>query len=350
MGICPEGLMAMRTANLAPFILATVGLSGNGFSAEPERFEFESTHMGTKFRIVAYGNKEKVERAQKAAFARVAELDQIFSDYKPDSEVTKFCKANDKEPNVFRSVGREMIVVLNHANQLSKSSEGAFDVTVGPLVQLWRIARRTQQLPDAKELADAKAKVGYDKVTIDESRLMVKLAVPGMRLDFGGIVKGYAADEALAVLVMHGITQALVAASGDIRVGDAPPGKKGWNVEIASLEKGQPARTVVLANAAVSTSGDLFQFVEIKGVRYSHVLDPRTGLGLKGFRSVTAIAHSGIQADSLTKACSILSPEKAIKLIDGIEGAATFIATKEREDSPIQQSRSKRMHEYLPEK
>ena len=340
----------MRTAFLFAFILAIVRPSGYGFAEEPDRFEFESTHMGTKFRIVAYGEKAMIERAKTAAFARVAELDQIFSDYKPDSEVMKLCKANDKEPNIFRSVSPEMIVVLKSSRKLSESCDGAFDVTVGPIVQLWRIARRTQQLPDAKELADAKSKVGYDKITIDETGLRVKLAVPGMRLDFGGIVKGYAADEALAVLNKHGITQALVAASGDIRVGEAPPGKTGWDIEIEPLNQTKQAIKVILKNQAVSTSGDLFQFVEIKGVRYSHVLDPKTGLGLTGQRRVMVIAKTGIQADSLTKACSVMPPDKAVKLIDGIDGAATLIVVKEKEDSPICETRSKRMNEFLPPK
>ena len=317
------------------FILATAGLNGHGFAEEPKAYEFESVHMGTTFRIKAFGEREQMERAAKAAFARVAELDQIFSDYKADSENMKLCKANDKEPNVFRTVSADVIKVLTKANALAQKSDGAFDVTVGPLVQLWRIARRTQVLPTAKELADAKAKVGYDKIAIHTDGKRVKLGMPGMRLDFGGIVKGYAADEALAVLEKHGIKQALIAASGDIRVGDPPPGKTGWEIEIAPLEKGKEPRKLILANAAVSTSGDLFQFVEIDGVRYSHVLDPKTGLGLTGRRSVSVVAKTGIEADSLTKACGVMPFEKAKALIESIDGAAMFIALKEKDDSPV---------------
>lgn len=326
-------------------ILATAGLSGHCFAGEPIAHEFESVHMGTTFWIKAFGERKELERAAKAAFARIAELDQIFSDYRPDSENMKLCKASDQEPNVFRPVSPDVVIVLNKANVLSQKSDGAFDVTVGPLVQLWRIARRTQVLPAEKELADAKAKVGYTKVAINSNQ--VKLAVTGMRLDFGGIVKGYAADEALAVLEKHGFKQALVAASGDIRVGDPPPGKKGWDIEIAPLEKGKEPRKLILANAAVSTSGDLFQFVEIDGVRYSHVLDPKTGLGITGRRSVTVIAKTGIEADSLTKACSVMPVDKAMELIESLDGAAAIIALKESDAAAIQTTQSKRANDYL---
>lgn len=316
-------------------ILATIGLSGHGFADEPKSHEFESVHMGTTFRIKAFGERNQLEGAAKAAFARIAELNQIFSDYKADSENMKLCKENDKKPNEFRTASLDFLKVLQRAWVLSQRTDGAFDVTVGPLSQLWRISRRTQQLPNANELADAKSKVGFKKINFSEEGRSFIMSTPGMRLDFGGIVKGYAADEALAVLERHGIKQALIAASGDIRVGDPPPGKKGWDVEIAPLEKGHELRKLILANAAVSTSGDLFQFVEIDGVRYSHVLDPKTGLGLTGRRSVTVLAKTGIEADSLTKACSVMPFEKAKELIESIDGAAMFIASKEKDDSPV---------------
>jgi thiamine biosynthesis lipoprotein len=262
----------------------------------------------------------------------------------------RLCKANDTDPDKPVPVGKDLFAVLEKAQEVSKLSDGAFDVTVGPLVQLWRTARRTQQLPDPKELAEAKAKVGWEKVTLDPKARTVALKVPGMRLDLGGIAKGFAADEALAEIRKHGITRALVAASGDITVGDPPPGKDGWVVEIAPIGTGRPARWVKLANASVSTSGDLFQFVEIGGVRYSHVLDPKTGLGLTGRRSATVIAPKGVLADSLTKAASVLPPEKALRVIDGIEGAATYIVVKEADNAKEVVTQSKRFGTFLTDR
>ena len=315
------------------------GYGGVPTPAEPElhRFEFESKHMGTTFRISLYAaDKATAKKAADAAFARVAELDGIMSDYKKDSELIRLCKSFAAKSGDPVRVSDELFFVLVRADQLSRQSDGAFDVTVGPVVQLWRLARRTQELPDAKELAAARALVGYKNVRLDVVNQTVRLLTPGMQLDLGGIAKGYAADEALNVLRdKFGIKRALVAASGDIACGDPPPGADGWTVEIAPIAKSQKPRTLTLANAAVSTSGDLEQFVEIKGVRYSHVLDPKTGLGLTGRRSVTVIAPNSITADSMTKAVSVLPPEQALKLVEDTPGAAAYIVILDKDEKPV---------------
>ncbi len=178
------------------------------------------------------------------------------------------CKKFATETGSPVKVSDDLFFVLQKAEELSKKCDGAFDVTVGPVVQLWRLARRTQELPDAKEFAAAREKVGYKKVKLDAKKKMVQLLTPGMQLDLGGIAKGYASDEALKLLRdKFGIKQALVAAYGDITCGDPPPGETGWKIEIALIAKSQKPRSLVLTNAAVSTSGDLEQFVEINGVR-----------------------------------------------------------------------------------
>ena len=302
-----------------------------------ERFEFESKHMGTTFRIALYAaDKATAKKAADAAFARVAELDAIMSDYKKDSELMLLCKTFATDVGEPVKVSDDLFFVLLKAEKLSRRSDGAFDVTVGPVVQLWRLARRTQELPDPKEFAKAREKVGYKKVKLDPAKKTVQLTTPGMQLDLGGIAKGYAADEALKLLrEKHGIKRALVAASGDIACGDPPPGADGWTVEIAPIARSQKPRTLTLANAAVSTSGDLEQFVEIKGMRYSHVLDPKTGLGLTGRRSVTVIARNGITADSMTKAVSVLPPEQALKLVEDTPGAAAYIVILDKDDKPV---------------
>ncbi|MFM8273233.1 MAG: FAD:protein FMN transferase [Gemmata sp.] len=293
--------------------------------------------MGTTFRIVLYAaDKATARTAADAAFARVAELDSIMSDYKPDSELVLLCKRFSKRVEEPVKVSDDLFVVLQKAEELSKRCDGAFDVTVGPVVQLWRLARRTQQLPDEKELAVALAKVGYTKLKLDPAMKTAQLLTPGMQLDLGGIAKGYAADAALKLLrEKFGIKPALVAAYGDIACGDPPPGQTGWKVEIAPIGKGQKPRPLTLANAAVSTSGDLEQFVEIGGLRYSHLLDPKTGLGLTGRRSVTVIAPNGVTADSMTKAVSVLPPERGLKLIEDTPGASTYIVVLEMSGNPV---------------
>lgn len=298
-------------------------------AAEPlSRFTFEEPHMGTRFRIVLYAaDKATADRAAKTAFARIAELDGIMSDYKPASELMRLCKKAGGEPV---KVGEELFFVLSKAQSLSKRSDGAFDVTVGPVVRLWRRARKTHEMPDAAELARARELVGYEKMKLNEKNRTVQLQKPGMLLDLGGIAKGYSADEALAVLKKYNVTRALVAAGGDIAVSDTPPDAAGWKVGIAPLDNPEktPERFLILKAAAVSTSGDVEQHVEIGGKRYSHIVDPRTGIGLVGRNSVTVVARRGIDADSLTKVVSVLGPERGLPIIEATPDAAVLVVSQ----------------------
>jgi len=316
-------------------------------AAPQKRFEYKSTHMGTEWRIVLYAaDSTTADAAAKAAFARVAELDAIMSDYDPKSELMRLCFTNDAKPGEPMAVSADLFDVLQKGQQVGKQSEGSFDMTVGPMVKLWRTARKSKELPAAAELAKAKELIGSEKLILDPKARTVTLKRAGMRLDLGGIGKGYGADAALAVLRKQGVSRALIAASGDVTVGDPPPDRDSWIVEIAPLAKGRPARFVKLANASVSTSGDLFQFVEIGDVRYSHVLDPKTGLGLTGRRSATVIAKQGWQADALTKAASVLPPEQALTIIESIEGAAMFVVVKETDEAKEQATQSKRFADF----
>jgi thiamine biosynthesis lipoprotein len=295
-------------------------------AADPslDRFEFTELHMGTKFQMIVYAADEKTARAAvKEAFARVADLDGIMSDYRSTSELMRLCEKAGGEPV---KVSDELFFVLSKAQEVSKLSDGAFDVTVGPVVRLWRLSRRTGKLPDADELKKALAVVGYKNVKLDAKEHTVQLLKAGMKLDLGGIAKGYAADEAIAVLKKHGIDRALVAAGGDIAVSGPPPDKEGWTIGIQPLapEEVRSPRHLILKNGGVSTSGDAEQFVEIDGKRYSHIVDPRTGLGLLGHRSVTVVAPNGITSDCLTKVASVLG-EEGLKIIEKQEGVSARI-------------------------
>src|SRR5262249_45347302 len=152
----------------------------------------------------------------------------------------------------------------------------------------------------------------------------------GMQLDLGGIAKGYAADQALTTLKKDGITRALVAAGGDIAVSGPPPDAEGWTIGIAPLEDPdqKPRRYLLLHDAAVSTSGEAEQYVEIEGKRYSHIVDPHTGIGLVGRMSVTVVGPSGLTVDPLTKVPCVLGPEKGLKILDDLDGIAAFMVRK----------------------
>ena len=294
---------------------------------EPEliRFQFASMQMAAPVRIVLYApDSETANAAAEAAFARIHQLNGILSDYDPKSELRRLCATAGQGKAV--RVSEELWNVLLHADTLAKRSGGAFDVTIGPVVRLWRRARRGKRIPLPDVLSEHRKLLGHDLVRFDPRRRTVELLKPGMQLDLGGIAKGYAVDEALAVLGQHGVTRALVDAGGDIGLGDPPPDKPGWLIGIAPLEPDAPPRRHLwLSRVAVATSGDAWQYVEIDGRRYSHLVDPRTGMGLTDHSNVTVIAPDGIMADALASAVSVLGPEKGLKLIDQTRGAAALI-------------------------
>lgn len=281
--------------------------------------------MGTSFNTVLYTEDEPTaRRASQAAFARIAELDAILSDYQPESELMRLCRQAGGPPV---TVSESLFKVLARAKAIHDQTQGAFDVTVAPVVRLWRRARRDRKMPEADRLAEALALVGSDKMILDPRAKTVRLTQPGMKLDLGGLAKGYAADEALRALKANGVTRALVAGAGDIVVGDPPPGRAGWTIGVAALNPGKdkPRRYLALHNAAVSTAGDAEQFVEIAGKRYAHIVDPRTGLGVVDRCNVTVFARDGLTADSLDTAIYVLGPDRGLPLVESTEGAEALI-------------------------
>lgn len=289
------------------------------------RFAFSEPHMGTVFNIILYAPDDATaKKAAKDAFARIEELNAILSDYKADSELMKLCKHAGGPPV---PVSVDLFTVVQAAQQIARLSDGAFDISISPVVRLWRKARRTRVLPDAAEIKKALDLVDYRKIKLDPRGRTIQLLLLGMLLDVGGIAKGYTADAVLEVLRRHGITRALVAGGGDIAAGDPPPNAAGWKIGIAPLKdpQGPPRYHLLLKNRAVSTAGDANQHVEIDGKRYSHIVDPKTGLGLNGRRSVTIIAPTGLQADGLDTAICVMGRERGLKLIDSMKDIAGIL-------------------------
>lgn len=272
--------------------------------------------MGTLIRIQLFApNQRQAESAFRAAFDRIHQLDEILSDYKPNSELNAICRSAVGQPV---KVGDDLFRVLVASQQLAEESGGAFDITLGPVIRLWRSARETRELPDAGALWNAGRRCGYRKLHLNAIDHSVTLDRPDMQLDVGGIAKGFAADEALKVLTGLGIHSALVAASGDLAFSDAPPGKPGWNI-------GMPDRVLSLSNAAVSTSGDSEQHLDTNGRRYSHIIDPATNRGLTTGIGVTIIARRAIDADGLATAVSVLGAERGLELVKKHPGATAWI-------------------------
>lgn len=296
------------TAAKVPIILLflTAGLAAARPQPGPSnlsRFTFIEYLMGVDARLVVYAPSRAVaETACRAAFERIADLDAKMSDYRPDSELMRLC---DKAGGPPVAVSQDLLTVLRQAKVISSQSDGMFDVTIGPLVKLWRVARKTHRLPSPNEIGAAKALVDWRRVEIGSDGT-VRLPVKGMRLDLGAIGKGYACDAATSVLRSYGLKSTMVD-MGDIVLGDPPPGSDGWSVEVPN-----GGTTLHLANCAVSASGDTVQFVDIGGKRYSHVVDPHTGYALTNRVQATVVAPTGILSDPLSTAATLLD-EKARK-------------------------------------
>lgn len=302
------------------------GLAGQGADTPRlERIEFERIEMAVPIKIVIYATDEQSARAAaNAAFDRIAQLNTIMSDYDETSELRRLCETAGSGQAV--KVSDELWQVLSRARHLAELTDGAFDPTVGPVVRLWRRARRQRELPSPTRLAAAQDLVGWRMLLLDKENRTVKLEKAGMRLDLGGIAKGYAVAEALGVLRQHGLARAMVNAGGDIGLGDPPPDRPGWQIGVAPQPPdNKPSFMLSLSNTAVATSGDMFQHVVIDGKRYSHIVDPRTGVGLINQVAVTVIHPDPTTADGLSTAVSVLGVEKGLELIESVPEAAAVI-------------------------
>lgn len=283
-------------------------------------YEAVEPHMGTLVRIKLYARDEaQAQAAFQAAFKRITELDDALSDYKPDSELNRVSREAVGRPV---QVSADLFTVARSAQQFAEETDGAFDITLGPLTHLWRESRKTRHVPDAAAIEAARLRCGYRKLHVVNGT--IELDAPDMQLDVGGIAKGYAADEALSVLSKMGIPSALVAASGDLTFSDPPPGERGWRIGLDALDS-----PLVLSNAAVSTSGDLEQHLDAGGKRYSHIIDPKTGVGLSSDATVSVIAKRGIDADAAATAVCVLGNERGLAFIERKPNLAALIVTKE---------------------
>ncbi len=267
-----------------------------------QRYVYLQSMMGTRFGITLYAkDKPKADAAAKAAFQYGVDVDSACSDYDVTSELMML---NAAPPNQPFPVTPLLLDVLSRALEIARTTNGAYDPTLGQHSANWRMARKKGTLPSPEKIAQAKAASGWRNLIIDpDTRAATKLN-PHMRLDLGGIAKGYAADGMLAVLADHAITRASVTAGGEVRLGDPPPDRSGWNVGLNTLDADHrlsPA-TLTLSHCAISTSGDLYQSITIDAQRYSHIVNPGTGLGLTTRVSATIIADLATLSDALATA------------------------------------------------
>lgn len=294
----------------------------------PAKWTFHEVHMGVDVNLTLYGGTEAAANdAARQAFDRIAELNKTFSDYDAESEAMRLVRTAPIGKAV--QVSTDLWTVLKYADDLNARTKGRFDVTIGPVSKLWRRARRRYELPEPKELTEALSRVGRHGYALNPETHSVTLQRNDLQFDFGGLAKGYAAEAAYRKLQAAGFPVALVAVAGDMFAGEPPPGQTGWRIGIAPLDgDATPSRWLSLTQSAVSTSGDAFQFVEINGQRYSHIVDPRTGVGLTHRCSVTVVANRGISADALATTACVLGPEAGMAFVaktDKAEAICLFL-------------------------
>jgi len=291
---------------MAIILTAILKLHGSPVVAQGAGHEYRQLHLGMEVRLVLHAPSPRADSAARAAFARIAALENLLSDWRPNSEVRQL----STHPDSAVAVSEALFEVTARALAMSRASDGAFDPTVGPLVALWRGARASGRAPSDSAVRAARTSVGWQRVRLDSTSRSITLP-RGTQLDLGGIAKGWILGEAAATLRGLGVSVFLVEAGGDLFLGDAPPARHGWTITV-STPRGDS--TLTLRNVAVSTSGPSVQFVEIDGVRYSHVMDPRSGWPLMTPFEVTVLHGDPATADALATTITVLGAEAGARI------------------------------------
>lgn len=316
---------------MRPYLLLFVFLiARTALHAQLQRVSFTQPKMGSPFTIILYTHDTaEANQASAACFALVNSLVNIFSDYIDSSELNRLCAGGGPGVPPFHC-SPPLFAILMQSKYAYEKSEGSFDITLGPVTRLWRKARKEKRFPAAALVKQQLALTGFKKIELDTLLHTAHLQQEGMQLDLGGIAQGYIAQQVINYLKTLPVENALVDVSGDIVCMGKPPGTSGWTIAVNFPESGAALlpRQLLISNSAVTTSGDVYQYLEQEGKRYSHIIDPATGYGITSQRNVTVIAADGTMADWLTKACSILPVAKAKKLARSLHAAVLITTLK----------------------
>jgi len=286
--------------------------------------------MGVEFRVTYYAPADAGIAINRKIKQRIAQIENSLSDYKTTSELSRFCQSSPHRTP--QSVSCDFWELSRTSQAISEKTEGAFDITVGNLSHLWRMARKRNRLPTSEKIRAARELTGFRKLEIHPNQKL-RLTQSGMKLDFGGIAKGYSADQIICLLKQHRIQSALVDAGGDICASNPPPGKSHWKVRIRDTQTESEVTERVhlkLANAAVATSGDLNQYLTVKGKKHSHIIDPRTGQATTNISMVTVIAPNATLADAYASAVSVAGVTQGLALIENLADTDCLILAHSR--------------------
>ena len=283
--------------------------------------------MGTLVKITAVARSESIAQASATAgFAEIRRLEELLSTWIPTSELSRVNASAGVMPV---HVSPETLTVVQRAMQAAEMTGGGFNIAIGPAVDAWRVTEG-QRIPTESELESLRPLVDLQAVHVDVQERTIFLEKAGMRIDVGGIGKGYAADQAVDALRRAGAVAGVVALSGDIKTFGRLPGGKMFPVGIQHpREDGAVLAWIDLKDEAISTAGDYERFFERDGVRYHHILDPRTLQPARSCQSVTVIAREGVWADGLDTGIFVMGPEKGMELVEQLPDVEAIIVDAE---------------------
>lgn len=312
--------------------LAIVLLLPAIFSCAPREQELQKRTqfiMGTLVEItVREMDVDKAQSAISSAFDEIRRLEKLMSTHLADSEISQLNDLAGGEPPL--AVSPDVLDVIRRGIYWGNKSQGALDISIGPVSRLWQFDDENPAIPEAQRLAEAARLVNFREIEIDEST--VRLKQPGMSLHLGAIAKGHAVDRAMTVLEKNGIRHALINAGGDLKaLGERKDGQP-WTIGLQHPRQPEKlSASVTLAGKAVATSGDYQRYFTKDNTRYHHILDPATGLPARGVISCTIIAETVMDADALATAVFVLGYEKGMALVDSMDGAEGMMITESGE-------------------
>jgi thiamine biosynthesis lipoprotein len=312
-------LFALKRCGIFYFLIFVLTGCGQDSSVKETRIL-----MDTFCEISCYGgSKDQAVAAIDAAFKEMERIERVFSKFDENSEVSKINRLAGSEKV---KVSEEVFKLTEESIYYSGISEGAFDITVAPFMEIWGFVRKQKAMPDKYAVENALKSVGYKNIELDREELSIRFLNKGVKIDFGGIAKGYAVDRAKDVLVSKGIKNGLVNLGGNIFALGNAPGRKNWKIGVQDPKnKGKLLRSFELTNRAISTSGNYERFFEIGGKRYSHIINPITGEPCQGIISVTVAADSAETADAFSTAIFVMGEEKGLSLAKSIKGISVLI-------------------------
>ncbi len=292
-------------------LLILMGLPTLIWTQEVCRFFESAPRLGTTVSVTFFVACDQDPRdVTDGFFGELDRLNRVISDYDPSSEISSLAKSY--RPRRAISISPELFALLQKSDSLSRWSQGRFDITIGPLTQLWRRTLKDDRIPSVRQIRRARRAVGHDHLQLlPPGRLSLRRK--HMRFDFGGIGKGFIGDQLADWLRRQGVESFLIDLGGDLIAGAPPPDKAGWTISIPWIDK-----KMTLAHQSVATSGPDYQFFVHKDRRYSHIIDPTTGWGIDRPHSSTIVAPQGWLADGLASAAALLPPAQTLALLDSL--------------------------------